>query len=116
MRMTLRIFGLSLAASAAIGCTPPQTAIETDYLFEDVNVVPLSVEVVLANKAVAVKNGKIVAIVDQLLTDKIEASTHIDAAGKYIMPGLSDMHVHIRMNPQAARCKGTGSRRRVVQS
>ena len=102
MRTTLRIFGLSLAASAAVGCTPPQTAIEADYVFENVSVVPLSVEVVLANKAVAVRNGEIVAIVDQSLADNIEASTRIDAAGKYLMPGLSDMHVHIRMNPQAA--------------
>jgi adenine deaminase len=102
MQMTLRTFGLSLAASAAIGCTPPQTAIEVDYVFENVNVVPLSVEVVLANKAVAVRNGEIVAIVDQSLADNIEASTRIDAAGKYLMPGLADMHVHIRMNPKAA--------------
>ena len=98
----VRIFGFCLVASAAIGCTTSRTVIEADYVFENVNVVAMSEEDVLANKAVAVRNGEIIAILDQASADNIEASTRIDAAGKYLMPGLTDMHIHMRMDPQAA--------------
>ena len=98
-----RIFRISaLILITSIGCTPPHASIEADYVFENVNVIPMSEEVVLANKAVAVRNGKIVAILDQASADNIEASIRVDAAGKYLMPGLTDMHIHMRMDPQAA--------------
>jgi hypothetical protein len=102
MRLIVRILALSLAASAVIGCTKKQTTIEADYVFENVNVVPMSEEVVLANKAVAVRSGEIVAILEQSSADNIEASTRVDGAGQYLMPGLTDMHIHMRMDPQAA--------------
>lgn len=91
-----------LVLAMSIGCTTPQAIIEADYVFENVNVVPMNEEYVLTNKAVAVRNGEIVAILDQALADDIEVSTRVDAAGKYLMPGLTDMHIHMRMDPQAA--------------
>ncbi len=102
MRSIVRIFGISLVSLAAISCTTQQATIEADYIFENVYIVPLTKEVVLANKAVAVRNGEIVAILDQSSAVDIEAHTRIDAAGKYLMPGLTDMHIHMRMDPQAA--------------
>jgi adenine deaminase len=102
MCIMVRIFAFSLVASAAIGCATIQSTVEADYVFENVNVVPLSEEIVLANKAVAVRSGEIVAIIDQSSANKIEASTRVDAAGQYLMPGLTDMHIHMRMDPQAA--------------
>ena len=102
MKLILGIIGFSLAASAAISCTKQQATIEADYVFENVNVVPLNEEVILANMAVAVRSGEIVAILDQSSADNIAASTRVDAAGQYLMPGLTDMHIHMRMDPQAA--------------
>lgn len=102
MRLLVRIFGLSLAASTAISCTKQPAIIEADYVFEHVDVVPLSEEIVLADRAVAVRGGEIIAILDQSSADNIETSTRVDATGQYLMPGLTDMHVHMRMDPQAA--------------
>jgi imidazolonepropionase-like amidohydrolase len=58
-------------------------------------------EGVLAKQAVAVRDGKIVAIVDQSKSADLIADQRIDGAGRYLMPGLADMHVHVRWAPQA---------------
>lgn len=57
-------------------------------------------EVVLENKAVAVRDGIIVAVVDTSEAQSIEAPKRIDGEGRYLMPGLADMHVHVRWDPQ----------------
>ncbi len=98
----VRIVGIFLAASTAIGCTTQHAGIDADYVFENVNVVPLTEEIVLAGRAIAVRDGVIVAIVEQSSAANIDAPTRIDAAGKYLTPGLTDMHVHMRMDPLAA--------------
>lgn len=82
------------------GCTA-RTGIEADYVFENVNVVPMNEETVLAQHAVAVRDGKIVAIVDQSKSGSLIADRRIDGGGQYLMPGLADMHVHVRWAPQA---------------
>ena len=102
MRSTVRILGLSLAALGAISCAKQQATIEADYVFENINVIPLNEEVALANKAVAVRNGEIVAILNQSAADNVEASMRVDGAGQYLLPGLADMHIHMRMDPHAA--------------
>jgi len=86
----------------AVGCAQQQAKIEADFVFENVNVVPLSEEVVLADKLVAVRDGVIVAILDQSSAGNVVAATRVDATGQYLMPGLTDMHIHMRMDPQAA--------------
>ena len=84
----------------ASGCMArPQ--IEADYVFENVNVVPMNQETVLTAQAVAIRDAKIVAIVDQASSVRIRADQRIDGKGRYLMPGLADMHVHVRWNPQA---------------
>jgi cytosine/adenosine deaminase-related metal-dependent hydrolase len=47
-----------------------------------------------------VRDGIIVAIVDKAKSSRIQANERIDGHGAYLMPGLSDMHVHLRMDPQ----------------
>lgn len=82
------------------GCWAPPEAIEADYLFENVNVVPLNEEVVLSNQKVAVLGDKIVGIFDQSSEVNVAAGERIDCAGRYMTPGLADMHVHMRFDPQ----------------
>ncbi|WP_018997024.1 amidohydrolase family protein [Hirschia maritima] len=96
----LRLIGTTLLSVILIGCVthnPPP--VEADYIFENVNIIPMDVEVVNPNQAVAVRNGQIVAIVDQAQSSHIRASIHVDGNGRYLMPGLADMHVHIRWDP-----------------
>jgi imidazolonepropionase-like amidohydrolase len=102
MRSITGIFGHSLAALAVVSCAMPQAKIEADYVFENVNIVPLNEEIVLPDRVIAVRNEIIVAILDQASAGDIVAPTRVDAAGNYLVPGLTDMHIHMRMDPQAA--------------
>jgi dihydropyrimidinase len=43
----------------------------------------------------AIKHGKILAIIESLGADSIQAKEVIDAKGKYVLPGVIDPHVHL---------------------
>lgn len=73
-------------------------AIQTDdskaFVITNVNVIPMDSERVLKNQSVVIESGKITA-----LGSKIKTPTNavvINGAGKYLIPGLFDMHIHIR--------------------
>lgn len=83
------------------GCAHSGPRLEADYVFENVNIVPMNEETVLPNRAVAVRDGIIIAIVDEDEAKDILADNRVDGQGYYLMPGLADMHVHLRMDPQA---------------
>lgn len=62
------------------------------YAIRNVNLIAMNREEVKANQTVLVENGTITAVgKDVKLPSKV---TIIDGTGKYLMPGLSDMHVH----------------------
>lgn len=66
-----------------------------EIVFRNVNVIPMDSARVLENQVVVAKNGVIAAIGD---ADSISWSSDalvIDAAGKYLMPGLAEMHAHM---------------------
>ena len=98
--MRLKQNTLLLSLLIVCGCGTPPKTIEADYLFENVNVVPLNEEVVLSNQKVAILDGEIVGIFDQSSEENVVASERIDGSGRYVMPGLADMHIHMRFDPQ----------------
>ncbi len=64
------------------------------YAVKNVTVIPMDKEVSLPNQTVLIENGKIKQLGD-LKRIKIPANaTLIDGTGKYLMPGLFDMHAH----------------------
>ena len=68
----------------------------TPVAFVNVNVVPMDSERVLENQTVIIQDGLIQVVADH---DSLEIPTVallIDGQGKYLMPGLVDMHVHIK--------------------
>ncbi|GAA5076905.1 amidohydrolase family protein [Lysobacter panacisoli] len=65
-----------------------------DLLVRDANVVDVINGKVLPHRAIAVRDDRIVAIVDDARASRYEAARSIDAAGQYAIPGLWDMHVH----------------------
>lgn len=73
---------------------------KADFIFDHVNVVPMTRETVLSDRSVIVRDGKIVGITDIHTSALYTSAKHIDGRGRYLMPGLSDMHVHLRMPPQ----------------
>jgi imidazolonepropionase-like amidohydrolase len=71
------------AVSAAVAVTA----------FVDVNVVPMDSERVLSGYTVLVENGRIVDIGPAARVKVPVGAMRIDGRGKYLMPGLGDMHV-----------------------
>jgi imidazolonepropionase-like amidohydrolase len=63
--------------------------------FVGVNVIPMDRERVLSNQTVVVRGGKIVEIGDAGKVKVPSDATRIDAIGKYLIPGLVDMHTHL---------------------
>jgi N-acetylglucosamine-6-phosphate deacetylase len=61
--------------------------------FTGVNVIPMDKERVLANQTVLVKNGVIAEIGKNVKIPK--DAQIIDGSGKYLIPGLVDMHTHL---------------------
>ncbi len=62
--------------------------------FVDVNVVPMDSERVIERQTVIVRDDKIVEIGPTSEVEVPSGVLVIDGRGKYLMPGLADMHVH----------------------
>jgi tetratricopeptide (TPR) repeat protein len=73
-----------------------QTDNSKTFVITNVNVIPMDSERVLKNQNVVIKDGKIIALgsPDKVKTPK--GATEINGLGKYLIPGLFDMHIHIR--------------------
>ncbi|NLP58094.1 amidohydrolase family protein [Lutibacter sp. B1] len=69
-----------------------EAANNKSYLIANVNVISMTQDTVLTNKMVYIKEGIIQSINDSIKIQDIEV---IDAKGKFLMPGLIDMHVHV---------------------
>ena len=65
------------------------------YAFSNVNVVPMTSEQVLADQTVLVQGGRITAVGPARSVRVPADALRIDGRGKYLMPGLSEMHGHI---------------------
>ncbi len=62
--------------------------------FEHVNVVPMHTNQVLRDYTVVIRNNKIAEITPSNTISLPSNVKAIDARGKYLMPGLADMHIH----------------------
>jgi imidazolonepropionase-like amidohydrolase len=69
---------------------------QREIVFTSVNVVPMDTEEVLQNQMVLVKDGEISSIGKKLKHSK--DALVIDAKGKYLIPGLAEMHAHVPPN------------------
>lgn len=66
-----------------------------ELVFQNVNVIPMDRERVLANQTVTIRDGKIAAITDAGKVKPAKNAVVVDAKGKYLMPGLAEMHAHV---------------------
>jgi len=87
--------GPATAASAGSVSGPPSIAVQPgDTAITDVAVVPMSSDGVLAHHTVVIRGDRIVAVAPTAAVVLPDGITVIDGAGKWLMPGLADMHVH----------------------
>ena len=68
----------------------------TVYAFVDVNVVPMDRERVLHDQTVVIRGSRISEIGDSSAVVVPDGAMRIDGRGRFLMPGLSDMHAHIQ--------------------
>lgn len=87
--LTLLLFILLLAGS---GVAQQKSGV---VAFVDVNVIPMDRERVLSHQTVVVRDGVIAEIGDVKRVKVPNGAQRIDATGKYLIPGLTDMHVHL---------------------
>jgi imidazolonepropionase-like amidohydrolase len=63
--------------------------------FTNVSVIPMDRERVLADQTVLVRGGRIVAMGPAASAQVPAGTRRIDGAGKFLIPGLHDMHAHL---------------------
>ena len=86
----------------APGTATAQAPAQGTYAFTDVNVIPMDAERVLSDQTVVVESGRIAAVGAAASTSVPVGATRIDGRGKYLLPGLSEMHGHVpRSNENA---------------
>lgn len=66
---------------------------QREVVITHVNVVPMDTERVLENQTVVIKDGKITAVGTKAKYSK--NAFVIDGQGKYLIPGLAEMHAHV---------------------
>jgi imidazolonepropionase-like amidohydrolase len=85
-----RFFALLFVFAALAAPVSAQTV-----AFTNVNVIPMDRERVLANQTVVIKNGLIAEIGDAKKVKLPKNAVRVDGRGKYLVPGLVDMHTHL---------------------
>ncbi len=99
MKGRRRRFGGTLATAALIGltaaCGPTPVAEPGTIAFVGVSVLPMDREGVSADQTVIVVDGVITEVGPSDAVVVGEGATVIDGTGRYLMPGLAEMHAHV---------------------
>jgi imidazolonepropionase-like amidohydrolase len=89
-------WALAAAVAVAVGSTTPGAQSPAAVAaFVDVTVIPMDSERVLPHQTVLVRDGRIAWVGPAASADVPAGATRIDGRGRFLLPGLADMHVHI---------------------
>ncbi len=91
----LALLALAMLASLATSALAQATAATQAVAFVDVNVIPMDRERVLERQTVVVRDGRIAEMGPSASIAVPAGALRIDARGKYLIPGLAEMHAHI---------------------
>ena len=78
----------------ACGRSPPNVSDTTAAAFVDVTIVPMDSERLLPHQTVVIRERRIAEIGPASQVRAPRHARRIDGRGKYLMPGLADMHAH----------------------
>lgn len=77
------------------GCAGGEEGGEVQMIaITNINLVPMTEEIILENQTVMTEGSRIVAVGDAKDIKIPKEATVIDGKGAYLMPGLADMHMH----------------------
>src|SRR5262245_21589372 len=104
---SLRLLGVAaLALGAGLAAAPTRhgpsepAAIRGTTAFVHASVVTMPDESLLRDQTVVVANGRIAALGPASVTAVPPGAQIVDARGRYLMPGLADMHAHVYVEPE----------------
>ena len=86
---------LAFACLSLAACTTAAPARGDAIAFVNVTVVPMDSERLLADHTVIVADGRITTVAPSQQANIPEGAQRIDGRGKYLMPGLAEMHGHV---------------------
>ncbi|MEP7375255.1 MAG: amidohydrolase family protein [Chitinophagaceae bacterium] len=89
------LFTLIASVSSFLSYCQLESSEKREIVFRSVNVIPMDKEGVVKNQVVVIKDGKIISLGS---SKKVKYSINalvIDAKGKYLIPGISEMHAHV---------------------
>lgn len=81
-----------LASAAFLSLTAPGAP---PLVLQHVSVIPMDRERVLPDRTVVIEGGRITAIRPSQRAETPAGAQVIDGSGKYLMPGLAEMHAHV---------------------
>ena len=91
MKNSLTILAIVLFTS--VMAQEPVDSRQREIVIRSVNVIPMENDQVLSNQTVVIKDGKIAVIGNKAKYSK--NALIIDGTGKYLIPGLAEMHAHV---------------------
>jgi imidazolonepropionase-like amidohydrolase len=86
---------IALLATTVVTVTPATQPSEPILAFTNVTVVPLDRERTLPDHTVIIRGDRIVAMTPSATATIPTGATRIDGRGKFLMPGMAEMHAHI---------------------
>ena len=99
MPSTLIALCAALAGSLSLQAQSPPAG-DTTLVITNVSILPMDRERVLTNQTVVVERGTITRLGPAGSITTPAGVRTIDGTGKYLMPGLVDVHVHLANNPE----------------
>ncbi len=97
--VALATFGFRYAEARGSGHEAAD--IQSVTAFVGVTVIPMDRQRVLENQTVVVRDGRIASVGPAASITVPSGAVRIDGRGKFLMPGLAEMHAHV-LGPQAA--------------
>ena len=94
MLYTIRLLFLGAITLLPAAPARTQSGDTGSYAIQNVTVIPMNREVTLPNQTVVVENGVITKIGEAATVKPVKGMALIDGRGKYLLPGLFDMHAH----------------------
>ena len=86
---------LRRAALTIAFAVSPALAQSTPIAITNVTVLPMDAERTLSDQTVIIRDGRIVSVGPSQRTTVPAGATMIDGRGKFLMPGLAEMHAHV---------------------
>jgi imidazolonepropionase-like amidohydrolase len=91
MKRSTSFWVIILTILTSAGCSSPEEWVA----FQDINLVPMTGEKIVANQTVLVKGDRIYRIGKSSEIQIPQKAKVVEGNGAYLMPGLADMHVHL---------------------